>query len=214
MKNTLRILSTSVLLTASASAAAITWDSATTITGDTDVSTDGTAIAAYTAGYHAALVNGVNFTQGTGITFSNGTDIVVSGLATAYSGYSAAAAPYSNLSSAYKSLLSPGNYNGSGTFTVTFNDLTDGDDYQVQFWISDPRIYAVDRTATIVNDVNSSSEITVDYNSTDAVGGVGQYVIGTFTADATESQTFSITGANQQLNAAQCAQSPSQAHMR
>ena len=95
-------------------------------------------------------------------------------------------------------MLKGGAYGGAGTATITLKNLVVGDAYQVQVWVNDNR--ATTRTE------KADNNITLKYNSTGAAGGVGQYVIGTFTADAV-TQAFTLvasgTGAAAQLNAIQ-----------
>ena len=91
-------------------------------------------------------------------------------------------------------MLAGSPYNSGAAATITLKNLTTGSQYAVQVWLNDSRIYGQGRAGTVTG--GSGNTVTLDYNSTDtsnANGGVGQYSIGTFTADAT-SQTFTITG--------------------
>jgi uncharacterized repeat protein (TIGR02543 family) len=72
--------------------------------------------------------------------------------------------------------------------TLTFSGLTIGQKYAIQFWVQDARSSALTRTLTLAG----STSVTLDYNNG---AGVGQWAIGTFTADNTN-QTISIS-ANQ-----------------
>lgn len=69
--------------------------------------------------------------------------------------------------------------------TMTFSGLTVGQEYAIQYWVQDSR--------TGVGDINSrnltlDTQTVLDYNNG---SGVGQWAIGTFTAD-NESQTINI----------------------
>ncbi|MEI7901170.1 MAG: invasin domain 3-containing protein [bacterium] len=174
-----------------ASAASITWGTATTITGDSDVSTNGTFKYAYHWNAANQTVNGVTFT-GTTSTNAGGSDVGLAGFDAQYDAFTGSTTPFTGLSTAYKATLAGSPYNGGAAVTVTLKNLTNGKQYAVQVWVEDARIYGQDRKATLT----AGNSVTLDYNSKDtsnANGGVGQYSIGTFTADAA-TQTFTITG--------------------
>lgn len=188
-------------------AATILWNaSATNISGDTDVSTNGTSEYAYSMGNAGAslAVNGVTFL---GLNHGGNSDLSITTLgnsnATAFGNGNGASA-FQTLSENYQDVLGSGVFNGgSGSVTFTLNNLTDGQEYEVQFWLNDARSRAdmdtVPRLATIVG-----TSTVVDYNTAGAStnAGLGQYIIGTFTADAT-TQTFGLTSNARQLNAIQ-----------
>jgi autotransporter-associated beta strand protein len=72
--------------------------------------------------------------------------------------------------------------------TLTFSGLTIGQEYAVQYWVQDSRTGLVninDRNLTLAG----ATPVILDYNNG---AGVGQWAIGTFTADST-SQTINIT---------------------
>jgi hypothetical protein len=179
-------------------AGTITWGSAQAISGDTDVVATGSTIYAYNFGegglVGSTTVNGVTFapfgipapgppsylapqtvTVGN-VTLTESPDDLY-----AYQGFGQATAPYSNLSTAYKTLLDSAAYaSGAGTITVTLGGLTPGEQYVVQWWASDSSLtYGSLITAT------GGNTVTLDSNTTNAYGGVGQYAIGTFTAAGT-----------------------------
>ncbi|MBU3682954.1 MAG: hypothetical protein FGM39_02875 [Phycisphaerales bacterium] len=194
---------------------AITWGSATTIAGDTDVSTTGTLLYAYNVGWNgttggpsgatgtpvsAVTVNGVTFsafgmpgglyppylqtvtvgsvtmTESPGFLWSKN-DL---GLAT-------------GLSTDYRTLLaSGGGATNPATITVSLGGLTSGRQYQLQLWSNNSGNANLDPQTAISNTVVSST-VTLDSNTTNAAGGVGQYVIGSFTAGST-SINFTLNG--------------------
>jgi hypothetical protein len=68
--------------------------------------------------------------------------------------------------------------------SLTFSGLTVGQQYAIQYWVQDSRgDVGPSRTLTL------DSQATLDFNNG---SGVGQWAIGTFTADNTGSQTISI----------------------
>ena len=192
-------------------AASITWAAPVNITGDTDVSTVGTPLYAETWGA-STTVNGVTFafdsskTGDANVTIafpaSGGVNSTVVGGGTS--------APYSQLSTAYQKLVQGLVYGGTGatgTTTagiVTLGGLTVGNCYQVQIWINDSRSGAAGgansyptRTAFLGSAGGNSMGLAhyVGGTSSSPAGGLGQYVLGTFTADAT-SQVISVTDSN------------------
>jgi hypothetical protein len=199
-------------------AAVITWDPVGTISADTDVNTQGTLVQALHLGdATGTTVNGVTFSNGSNgvgligapLTLGSGSGSLTFGSEAGYyvdagaNTYTSNTAPFSGLSSSYQSLISAAewsNGNSATSLTLTLNGLTTSQDYLVQFWVNDPRnISAVwSRTATFTAG-NASGAL--DYNVSDANGGVGQFVVGRFTADATtQSITWSGQAGTFQLN--------------
>jgi hypothetical protein len=184
-------------------AAPITWGTPATIASPADVSTNGTSVFAYDWNSSTQTVNGVAFTApGASVSLSSG-----------FAGHNfggfvtGTAPPATSLDTAYKSILSGGQYtSGASAETVTLNNLTIGHQYVAQLWVDDSRSYGIGRSETLAGGANTA---VLDYNTADAVGGVGQFVIGTFTADAT-TQSLTLTGnASTQLNALQLRDSSS-----
>lgn len=185
-----------------ASAAPIVWGSAQNISGDSDVSTSGTLLYAYNFGLAgpgavtATTVNGVEF-----LPFQSSNELQQSivvgnlrlvespGFLFAYDSFGSANPPYSGLSVAYKALLSQAIYASEpGTITVTLGGLTDGQDYSVQWWTNDSS-----KTYQSLTTASGVTNVTLNPNTTASLGGLGQYVIGTFTASGT-SLDFELTG--------------------
>ena len=215
-KNLKAVLAVSafVALTPLAQSAVVTWNPVSDITGDTDVSTLGTLERAYNFGSSypsppytvtTTTVNTVVFSA-FGITWDPGTTVpsvtvgstTLSGLA-GVSGYSGFGAPgtFTSLTPAYQALLGQGASKvvgsvGTGTVTLTLAGLTVGQQYLFQTFANDSLYYgSLGWTrATFVSD-GVTSPVELIQNTTDTTGGVGQYVIGTFTADAT-SQIFTF----------------------
>lgn len=186
---------------------AITWGSATTVTGDSDVSTSGTLLYAYNvgaSGVSSATVNTVTFasyafpTLSSSVTVGSVTFTESPGDLWGSNSLGSSSAPFSNLSSGYKTLLgSAGGALIPATITATLGGLTSGRQYELQIWVSNPAnatIYGVtigDTTFT------AGLSVTLDPNTTNASGGLGQYVIGTFTASgSTRTFTMNSSGSN------------------
>ncbi|MDQ8207938.1 hypothetical protein QEH52_10475, partial [Coraliomargarita sp. SDUM461003] len=179
-------------------AATITWGSATTISGDSDVSTDGTLVVAASFGTTSAsiVVNGVTFAGGG--TAANLKSSATYGTALNYTSaknsdtaFGTASTPFSSLSANYQDLLTSGLWETGTdpevdlqtqtfTFGGTGNELVDGQEYQIQIWAQDARNNKHGGALTIAG----TGGVTLNYTDTSSEGGLGQYVIGTFTADA------------------------------
>lgn len=200
MRHAALILAVLTLLlggTGQAHAGPITWGSATNISGDSDVNTTGTLFGALSLGGSGqnTTVNGVTFTGigsiGTWGNFTfNGTGTLLG------TGFISTNPPFSTLSTAYQQLL--GDFGGPfvGSLTLTINGLTVGDQYELEWWANisttarDPGLPPLTNqiTATAGNSVQLSS------NTTGTDGGLGQFVIGNFTATTTsEAITFSAS---------------------
>ena len=189
-----------LVLSPGAPAATITWGSATTITADSDVSTSGVLKFAYCWGT-AATVNGVAFTQTTSGTAA-GTDVSLTSFGTRdAAAYGASGTPYNNLSANYQNIVKGGAYGansgtgGTASGTITLNGLTVGRYYLVQIWVQDGRAgSAGGGTATRTETPSGGSALSyyVGGSASSLAGGVGQYVTGTFTADAT-TQAISVS---------------------
>ena len=202
------LLSTFYFLLSSASAFAwaegsvITWGSPTNISGDSDVATAGTLVAGFNMNGPAVTVNTVSFSSWT---FTTNTTSTSNGNFTftetshilAASGLGAGNTPFAGLSANYQSLLNTAlTTDENNTLTLTISGLIVGHQYQFQWWLNASQYngtgFGFRTTATAPNSVS------LDDNTTNAIGGTGQYVIGTFTCgDPTEIITFTGTDATQ-----------------
>jgi len=195
-----------------ASAAVITWQSAKDIAGSSDVATQGTLVRALNPGGSSTTINGVTFAAfantGSGTTVSSGSgtgDITMVASGSSWSsgaifGANPAAAPYSSLPTAYQTLL------GSATFTLnatsavyTIGGLTLGQSYLIELWVNDSRNIASVWTRNNTFSAGNSSGA-LDFNVQNANGGVGQYTVGTFTADAVTENISVSSNASVQLS--------------
>lgn len=169
-----------------AKAAVIAWGSPVTITGSTDIYTAGTLHASANFGSASnQTVSGVTFT---GFPITAGTSATVGDITIARSGtvlgsanLSSSTNPFNSLPTQYKSLLTNAMYNsGTNPTTITISGLTVGQTYGIQYWASDSRTNGANRAMTL----SGSSPVTLIPNTTNVGGGVGQYVLGQFVADA------------------------------
>jgi hypothetical protein len=197
----------------------IVWGSAQTVSGDSDVSTTGSLVYAYTFGGTAAppsaTVNGVTFSPFTipgGIVTSTTVGSVSlsesPGNLFGSNSFGSSSAPFSALSTDYKAILGSGAYADLPvSITVSLGGLTSGQDYLVQWWTNNASnttpVFGGGFTNTTATAFNS---VTLDANTTNTVGGLGQFAIGTFTASGT-TQAFLLSetsgGFNPLINALQ-----------
>ncbi|MCW1924432.1 DUF5703 domain-containing protein [Luteolibacter arcticus] len=189
-----------LLLSALCPGASINWNAPATIASDADVSVNGSPVFAYGWNGSSQTVNGVAFTAvGSGVTpvWSSGASFGT------FVSSAGATLPAGGLSTAYKSILDGGRYAATGVpCTVTLNNLVSGRNYEVQLWVVDSRTYGPARSETVSSGGNT---VTLNYSNAAAnvAGGVGQFTIGTFTANAA-TQTITLTGnASTQINAIQ-----------
>ncbi|MDD5675261.1 MAG: hypothetical protein PHC61_13915, partial [Chitinivibrionales bacterium] len=184
-------------------AASITWGSATNISADADISTAGTAVYAYTWG-SIQTVNTVTFAATTATSGDVGGNLTLDSFGSrdykSNNHFGMGYGAFASLSTQYQEILWGAVFNSStGTKTVTLKNLTSGNNYQVQVWVNNS--YYDNSTMT----VTAGNSVTLTKNVGGGAG-VGQYAIGTFTADAT-TQVLSFygnsgsSGVGPQLNA-------------
>ena len=167
--------------------ASITWDTPQNISGVGDVSTAGTLVGAANVGdtgVSSTTVNGVNF-QSFAAPGGNGTSgmftMTAGGGGVFQSNTDGASpnAPFSSLPANYQSLLSSYVVPLFSPVTLTMTGLSVGMQYQFQFWSNlSSQMFGYQITATAGNSVSLGS------NVDGANGGLGEWVTGTFTADA------------------------------
>ncbi len=161
---------------------------------------------AFNFGAGSPVLNGVTFAQSaltpgnvlTATTSSYFVNVGGGGTFTGDNSFSGGAtAPFNGLSPAYKTLIGTGwQTTAAGSpLQLELLGLTSGVVYQVQFWSNDSATAnagTVTVTGADPSHVAVGSSVTLDLNSTNAVGGVGQFVVGTFTADSAF-QNFNFT---------------------
>ena len=175
----------------------VTWGTPVNISGDSDVSTSGTLDRAYNFGNGpAATVNGVTFAAfaAGGVTATVGQttlqalgDLSQGGL-NACGCFASGVAPYAGLSAGYQELLGGGVFdwdNINHSYTLALDGLTTGKTYQIQIWSSDSSVYGAGSRNTTVIDGTGANSVTLS-EGTGTDGSLGQYVIGTFTANSSE----------------------------
>lgn len=180
----------------------VIWGPAMTISGDSDVSTLGTLVAAFDMNGTGATVNGVTFAPFAVVTStqsaSNG-NFTFGGpnLLVAQSGLGSSSAPFSNLSAGYRTILSTAiSSNSSSALFFSISGLTVGRVYQFEFWTNASS--HVDGGNGFATTASSGFTVNLDDNTTDAQGGLGQFAIGTFTANSTVQQiSFAGTSGTQ-----------------
>ncbi len=176
-------------------AAVVTWNAPTQIdssaTSDMDVSTTGTLFSAVNFGdASTATVNGVGFVDGTGTSFDGG-NVSLSFVGAQFT--FGALSPATSGNTDYDALLNVSRA-AVTSGVLTFNNLTIGQDYQVQFWANDSRnISGVFGRTTTVQDGDGGSVVTLLQNSSGIGSNLGQYALGDFTATAT-SQVLNLGG--------------------
>jgi hypothetical protein len=176
-----------VILSSSIShAAVITWGTATDVVATTDVSTAGTSVGAFNLAARSAdtatvAVNGVTFTgltspsplTNTGAAAPNQLNGGTSGNAN------------------YNTLLNTAAFGGGTSTTMTLGggNLVSGEDYLIQVWFVEERTTGSPALNTRVMTYGDGNGNTVNLGGT--VGLLGQYAIGTFTADG-PNQTLTL----------------------
>lgn len=183
--------------------AAVEWMPASGITGDSDVSTAGTLVCAWSAASAGDVtVNGVTFAGGGGKSGDTADNIDATFDRENSKAFASSAAPYAGLSTGYQALLKSSVYSvDDRSAHITLKNLTPGKKYQVQLWVNDSRVGTRTQTVTSTGD----NTVSMDFNTSDALGGLGQVVLGAFTAKS-DAQTVTFTGDGStppQLNAVQ-----------
>lgn len=180
-----RLLQAAALVfAANASAAVITWSTPQNISGASDVSTTGSYFGSW-----APYNGGANLLPVNGVTFQGNDDL--GGITT--TGFSEGGNYWGGHSTAdgnYNTLLSYGTYANGANASFNLNGggskpLAIGSVYQIQIWVSDPRIPGPGARSEIIE---GSAPLSFPGDGS----GMGQYVLGTFTADSV-SQSFAIT---------------------
>jgi hypothetical protein len=164
----------------------ITWQSPVTISGASDVNNSGSLLgtwAPFNGNASSGLtVNGVTFQAfpdlpGAADTFDNG------------GGNGTFASP-GTADNNYNNLLNAGAFgNNSTPYSVSWNGMTVGNTYLVQFWVNDGRNSTVNqRTETLTGGTSTSAALAYGSGSS----GPGQFIIGTFLATSA-SETLTLT---------------------
>ena len=188
---------------AGAEGSVINWGTPAAISGETDVRTNGSLVAAFNMNGNAVSVNGVPFASwtfpfmATTTTMGNFTITESPGHLLAYSNLGSASSPFAGLTSNYQTLLSSAvSSDDNNAITLTINGLTLGQQYEFQWWLNASQYNGTGsgfRTTAA-----APLSVSLDDNTSNAIGGVGQTVVGTFTAgDVFETITFTGTDGTQ-----------------
>lgn len=172
----------------------IIWSAASTIAGDTDVNTAGALVAAYNignTGVPSATINGVTFASfpiADGSSGATNSTLSVFGFSsqpvTTSLGLGSGGGTFSGLSPDYQTMLSTGAVKPAfiQILDLRLLGLTVGNAYTVQLWVNDSGPAAGNPAASRrVSDFFGNMR-PMDANTSDAAGGVGQHVQGSFTA--------------------------------
>jgi hypothetical protein len=163
----------------------VNWQTPLTIVGASDVSTNGVyygSWAPYDGSANTFPVNGVTFEANTDLPSFSASFPQVD-----QSGYNSFTDP-GTANANYNTLLEYATYagSGSGTIVITWSDLP-GHTYLIQAWANDGR--GNGRSETFTGGANTSASL--DFGDSP-----GQYIIGTYVADASGSETITLSGAD------------------
>lgn len=207
--NVNRVAGLFLVVASAVQAAPITWDSPAQISGDSDISIDGALVGAYNLGGMTTTVNGVTFREFAvpsappavmSVTVDTFYTIALQSFehdpqTLAAFATSSANTPFSALSPGYQSLLgtSAGQTFGDRTTVLTMAGLTVGQTYEFQAWGNDSGSSGSFSYGLFLGDGITGSDLDPntarDANTGDVVaGGLGQYILGTFTADTISQQ--------------------------
>jgi len=174
---------------ANAQNANILWQTPLTISGTSDVNTSGTVVGTWAPGDDAynpdsLPVNGVTFNA-----FGSGpfnSFVSTSGIDGHYTSYNSPGTADNN----YNTILKAAVYSNGSSISLTWGGMTPGDTYLLQFWVQDGRnSMTAERSETLTGGANTSAPLAYGFGS----GGVGQYILGTFVADNTGSESITVT---------------------
>jgi len=189
----------------------INWGGAQNISGTNDVNTLGLLINAFNLGPNgvaSTTVNGVTFApfafpNFTSNTTNNGnyTFSESPGTLTSYNSLGSGSAPASTLPAAYQLLLSSaGSSDLPNTLTLTMSGLTPGQLYLFQWWDNNSSLTTTPNNGGFTTTATAVNSLQLDDNTSNALGGLGQYAIGTFLPNGTSfSINFSTSGNNDPL---------------
>ena len=180
--------------------------------GTNDVVTVGTQVlGANFSGYpgqdfpYTTTINGQNFYSALNSTSDDTNPVTIStpDMTNWYDGYTPGLAgqSYGNFQQTFAGpnpdyTLANAIFSNTTTGTIVLGDLTQGDKYLLQFWVSDPRNPVTDaRVETLTSSTGGDTNIpTLDYEGPGSTD--GQWVTGTFVADATMTETLDLSASN------------------
>ena len=164
----------------------VTWQSPVTISDASDVSTLGDYFGSW-----APQDGGANNFPVNNVTFQGFSDLpsFTSGptLDNGFDGFGSPNTPDSD----YNTLLQYGRFSNEPFSPASFSwsGMVPGNTYLVQIWVNDGRNIGESRSETITGGTNTSAPVSFGSDGS----GPGQYIIGTFVADSSGSQTLILT---------------------
>jgi hypothetical protein len=165
----------------------VTWQTPATISGTSDVNIRGAYFGSW-----APQDGGANNYPVNGVTFQGFSDLpsltAGSTLDNGYDGFASPSTPDSN----YNALLQFARFSNEQTTPATFSwsGMVPGNTYLIQFWVHDGRSIGQSRSETLTGGTTTSAALSFGSDGS----GPGRYVIGTFVADSSGSQTLTLTG--------------------
>lgn len=191
-----------------AQAALVSWGSATNISGDSDVSTNGSLVSAFNFGSNTSVtVNGVVF-AGMQIGAPQVVSVQIGGVHTlainperqdhTLKNFStgSSVSPFTSLSVDYQTLLSSsaGSSFADRNNFLTLGGLTIGQSYEFQTWVNDATVSGCCSYGINFDGVDLDPNTLLDASFDVVAGGLGQFVIGTFFADAATQEFSYVRG--------------------
>src|SRR5438445_1689344 len=166
----------------------ITWQTPVTISGTSDVSTFGALYGTWAPGDDWGGLSRADYYPVSGVTFAAygtpGANFGFSGSGINLDRYNGFANP-NTADTNYNYLLQTAVFNwnsGSSSMIASWNNLTPGNTYLVQFWLNDGR-GGQSGTSTFTGGANTSDPVAIGN------GAPGQYIIGTLVADGSRSES-------------------------
>ena len=189
MKRIIFCLSIASLLATNSNAGSVTWQSVQTISGASDVSTLGTYFGSWAPYGSALAVNGVTFQPNDLPGYTR--DSFFNNTGSSFGSPGTADANYNTLlgSAVFSDTGTGAGFSGSG-LSFTWGGMTPGDTYEVQLWVEDMNNTGVRRWENIFGDEGAHGSAGMNYPSDGT--GLGSYVIGTFVASPTGTQTLNL----------------------
>jgi PEP-CTERM motif len=179
-------------LIANAQSANVTWQNPVTISGTSDVNIEGMLYGTWAPGDDWGGTNRADYYPVNGVTFAaygtDGVDFNISGSGINMDRYNGFANP-NTADSDYNYLLQTAEFNwnaSSSSMILSWSNMTVGDTYLVQMWLNDGR-NGQTGTSTFTGGANTSDPVAI------GDGVPGQYIIGTFVADSTGSESITMS---------------------
>lgn len=187
MKLALSTMVLSIGLVGVAEAAPITWGTAQNTAGPSDIVSGGAVVLAWDGANVGAasaqatdpIINGISFTSDDFLGDSTGFN---NALTTNTSG-----------DAAYDALLTQNSFGGGTDTGLTLNGLAFGQDYFIQVWYIDTRPNNVGRIMTFGDGEPIENTVDLAADPSGTSNSLGQFVIGSFTADATSQTLHMLT---------------------